>query len=64
MTMETSIKEIEKGILYFNQQEQQILLSKLLSLLKISLEDLYLLKAAETSFDFWNNPEDSIYDSL
>lgn len=27
-------------------------------------EDLGWLKAAERSFDFWNNKEDAVYDSL
>ena len=26
--------------------------------------DLSWLKAAESAFDFWNNDEDSVYDSL
>ncbi len=29
-----------------------------------NLEDISLLKVAESSFGFWDNPEDSIYDSL
>ena len=27
-------------------------------------ETLGWLKAAETSFEFWNNPEDAVYDTL
>jgi predicted DNA-binding antitoxin AbrB/MazE fold protein len=27
-------------------------------------EDLHWLKAAEKSFDFWNNHEDAVYDNL
>ena len=26
--------------------------------------DLHLLKLAKPSFEFWNNPEDAVYDSL
>jgi len=32
--------------------------------LKISPEDLAWAKVAESSFDFWDNPEDAIYDHL
>ena len=27
-------------------------------------EDLHWLKAAETSFEFWDNEEDAVYDNL
>lgn len=64
MSVKLSLQDVEDAIEEFDRQEQQLLLSKLLSLLKISKEDLALLKVAESSFDFWDNPEDSIYDSL
>jgi hypothetical protein len=32
--------------------------------LKIQLDDVAWLKAAEPAFEFWNNPEDAIYDEL
>ncbi|KKO19189.1 MAG: hypothetical protein L3J18_05430 [Candidatus Brocadia sp.] len=64
MSIELSLKDLTDAIEHLNQQEQKILLSKLLSLQKISLDDLALLKVAEPSFDFWDNPEDSIYDYL
>ncbi len=59
-----SLKDVEIAMEQLDQQEQQRLLSKLLSLLKISIEDLALLKIAEPSFDFWDNTEDSVYDNL
>ncbi len=64
MSVKLSLKDIEDAIEQFDQQEKQLLLSKLFSLLKISKEDIALLTVAESSFDFWDNPEDSIYDNL
>ncbi|MFN3533749.1 MAG: hypothetical protein ACK41Q_14815 [Candidatus Brocadia sp.] len=64
MSIELSLKDLTDAIEHLNQQDQKILLSKLLSLQKISFDDLALLKVAEPSFDFWDNPEDSIYDNL
>lgn len=64
MSTELSIKDLTDAIEHLDQQNQKILLSKLLSLQKVSLDDLALLKVSESSFDFWNNPEDSIYDTL
>jgi len=59
-----SIKKVEKVIKEMSPEEQRRLLLELPSLLKIPVEDLGLLRLAESSFDFWNNPEDAIYDSL
>lgn len=64
MSIELSLKDLTDAIEHLSQQEQKMLLSKLLSLQKISFDDLALLKVAESSFDFWDNPEDSIYDNL
>ncbi len=64
MSTKPSLKEVENAVEQFDQQEQQHLLSKLLSLMSIPLEDIALLKVAESSFDFWDNPEDAVYDSL
>ena len=60
MAIELSLKDLTDAIEHLNLQDQKILLSKLLSLQKISLDDLSLLKVAESSFDFWDNPEDAI----
>jgi hypothetical protein len=64
MSTETSLKNLTDAIEHLNQNDQKLLLSKLLYLQKISINDLALLKVAEPSFDFWDNPEDSIYDDL
>lgn len=64
MTNTLSLKELTHAIDHLGQQEQKLLLSKLMSLQKISIDDIALLKVAGSSFDFWDNPEDSIYDDL
>ena len=64
MQAKFSLKEVENAVEQFNPQEQRHLLSKLLSAMNITIEDLALLKVAESAFDFWDNPEDSVYDRL
>ncbi|MBU1367347.1 MAG: hypothetical protein KJ711_06000 [Candidatus Omnitrophica bacterium] len=58
------LEKVEREICELKIEEQRKLLCDLPRLLRIPLDDILLLKAAENSFDFWNNPEDSIYDSL
>ena len=58
------LAKVEQEISQLETDEQKQLLEDLPHLLKVSLDDLLLLKAAENSFDFWNNPEDSSYDNL
>ena len=64
MTHKLSLKQIEKAIQEFDPKEQRQLLQDLPYLLKISDSDRSLLKTAEPSFDFWDNPDDQIYDKL
>lgn len=59
-----TIEQAEKIISQAKPEEQRKLLSDLPHLLKLSEEDLSLLKLAEFSFEFWNNPDDIIYDRL
>ena len=59
-----SLLDVEQAIKKFEPEKQRKLLIKLPRLLKIKIEDLYLLKLAEKSFEFWNNKEDSIYDTF
>lgn len=58
------LREIENAIKALSTEEQKKLLAHLPNLIKIQEEDKSLLKVAEKAFDFWNNPEDEIYDSL
>ena len=59
-----SIKEVKQAIRSFKVKDQRKLLKDLPKLLKISASDLALLKAAESAFGFWENPEDQVYDKL
>jgi hypothetical protein len=62
--LKLSIKQIEEVIREAEPEEQQQILARLPRALHISLSDLALLKLSEGSFDFWNNPDDAVYDKL
>jgi len=64
MSSITALEKIEKAIQKANPEEQRKLVAKLPHLLRISLEDLFLLKFTEPSFNFWNNVDDAVYDSM
>lgn len=59
-----SIEKIEEEIRNAKPEEQRAFLAKLPHLLKISIADLGWQKLSEPSFEFWDNEEDRIYDSL
>ena len=59
-----TLAQIEKAISNSKPESQRKLLKDLPHLLKIASSHLQLLKAAEPSFDFWNNSEDIVYDRL
>lgn len=59
-----TINQIETVIAKAKPEQQRRLLARLPRLLKISAADIALLKLAEGSFDFWDNPDDAIYDQL
>ena len=59
-----SIEQVEQAISSADADEQKRLLTDLPHLLKIQVLDLAFLKVAEKSFEFWNNPEDIVYDQL
>ena len=63
-TQTLSLLEVDRAIKKFEPEKQRKLLIKLPQLLKIKLEDIELLKLAESSFSFWENKEDAIYDTL
>lgn len=58
------MQKIEEKIQQAKPEEQQRFLLKLPHLLNIPATDFALLKLAEQSFDFWNNIDDTVYDSL
>ena len=60
----STVSEISEAIERLNVKEQVELLRILPQHLKISAEDLAWSRLAEPAFEFWNNPEDAIYDNL
>ena len=58
-----TIMEIEQAIQEAKPDEQRQFLARLPHLI-LSTGDFALLKLAEPSFEFWNNKEDAVYDSL
>ena len=64
MRKDHDLKEIERALAKADSESQRRFLSDLPRLLKLSGADLAMLKAAESAFDFWNNPDDIIYDRL
>jgi len=62
--MRLSLHDVEQAIEQFPPEEQRQLLAELPQLLKLSNQTLGDLKLAEPSFQFWDNPDDAIYDTL
>ncbi|MBE0544868.1 MAG: hypothetical protein IH623_26310 [Verrucomicrobia bacterium] len=60
----STVAEISDAIEKLDVKEQVELLRILPQHLKISPEDLAWSRLAEPAFEFWNNPEDAIYDKL
>ena len=62
--VENPVRQINEAIEHLDVREQIRLLQDLPAHLKIQPDDVAWLKAAEPAFEFWNNPEDAIYDKL
>jgi hypothetical protein len=60
----STVQEIGEAIEQLDVHDQMRLLSDLPAHLKIRPDDVAWLKAAEPTFEFWNNPDDAIYDKL
>ena len=60
----STIQEIGDAIEKLDVHDQVRLLRELPAHLKIQADEVAWLKAAEPAFEFWNNPEDAIYDQL
>jgi hypothetical protein len=60
----STIQEISDAIEQLDVRAQMQLLRDLPTHLKIQPDDIAWLKATEPAFEFWNNPEDAIYDQL
>jgi hypothetical protein len=60
----STVLEISEAIEKLDVKEQIELLEILPEHLKVSTDTLAWSRLAEPAFDFWNNPEDAIYDTL
>ena len=60
----STVLEITDAIERLDIKAQVALLRELPQHLKISPEDLAWARVAEGSFDFWDNPEDAIYEQI
>ncbi len=60
----STVAEINEAIEKLDLPDQVRLLQHLPEHLKIQPEDFAWPKLAESSFAFWENPEDAIYDQL
>ena len=60
----STVAEISEAIEKLDVKEQVRLLQTLPQHLKIKPDDLAWTRLAEPAFEFWNNPEDAIYDDL
>jgi len=58
------VRQVVRIIQEFKTQERDQFLQLLPTLLNISLKDYGWLKMAESSFEFWDNEEDAVYDRL
>ncbi|MBI2891235.1 MAG: hypothetical protein HYY13_10685 [Nitrospirae bacterium] len=62
--MSTDVAELIRRIQGLPHDKKRELMQILPSVLDIDPEDMAWLKASEPSFQFWDNPEDEIYDRL
>jgi hypothetical protein len=60
----STVAEISEAIEKLEVKDQIELLKVLPQHLKISTDDLAWARLGEPAFDFWNNPDDAIYDQL
>ena len=62
--MAKRVEKIFDEIKTLSKEEQRELLRLLPEALQVTPEDLLWARLAESSFSFWDNPEDQIYDEL
>jgi hypothetical protein len=58
----STVQEITEAIEQLDVKQQVQLLHELPRHLKINVEDVAWSRLAEPAFDFWDNPDDAIYD--
>lgn len=64
-----NVDQVSTAILLLSQAEKRVLQERLPLLLRPeedldALEQLGWLQAAESAFDFWNDPEEDLYNDL
>ncbi|MBI2060351.1 MAG: hypothetical protein HYT87_11325 [Nitrospirae bacterium] len=62
--MSTDVADLVKRIRTLPIEKRREFLQVLPTALGLTSEDLGWLKATETAFGFWENPEDEVYDHL
>jgi hypothetical protein len=62
--MAKRIDKIFDEIKNLSEDEQKEFLSLLPKALNLSPEDLLWARLAESAFNFWDNPDDQVYDDL
>lgn len=60
----STLQEITEAIERLDVKTQFKLLEELPRHLKVSTDDIAWSRLAEPAFEFWNNPEDALYDEL
>jgi len=60
----STLEQITGAIERLDLKEQFKLLQELPRHLRISADDIAWSRLAEPSFEFWDNPDDAIYDQL
>jgi hypothetical protein len=60
----STLQEIAEAIEKLDMKQQVQLLEDLPRHLKFSPDDVAWSRLGESAFEFWNNPEDAIYDQL
>lgn len=61
---DSELDRIEQAIARSRPETQRQLLRDLPRLLKMKAEDMALLLNAQPAFDFWDNPDDEVYDQM
>ena len=62
--MAKRVEKISQDVKTVSKEEQRGLPRLLPKALDVTPEDLLWARLAESSFSFWDNPEDEIYDEL
>lgn len=67
MALKLTVEQVSTAILLLNTDEKKQLQQRLPALIGLNpqqLEDMGWLSLAESAFDFWNDPEENVYDDL